>query len=369
MAEQKSNLIIVLVGGLIVLAVLGKLPFGNQEQAAPTPVTTPTQVPAVAPGCKVEDTTIDLAPQDIFAKGSNVDLQVDYWINGEYVGKNYSTSDTNEITASPGDNFVTLATVNSNGSTSASPKIGGTGIGVTNSYYGAKKTFTVPCVGTYVDSEYVYKADDEFEDRYNGSAGAAYQAGGNLVEDLTVSVFDENDQVNGHASNELSVGTSVYSAQIKMKVASKMYFSNPEAEKGIVVCFDADASTSSTVSEYDEVKITNYGSKAAPVPESLLGTADWCWELTELTHLKDGETVYLDLDIDPDDSDGPDAEDHMGFWIVDTNYYIHTKTGELMGPDWEDNDGNQVGLFNNATSGEGASNASIKGEHVIYIGT
>jgi len=366
--EQKSNLIIVLVGGLIVLAALGKLPgLGDQAPAAPSAPATPS-VPTPAVGCQVEDTSVDLAPQDTFSRGSNVDIEVDYWVDGEYVGKNYSTSGSSELTLSPGNDVVTMATANANGT--VNPKLGGTGIGVDLVYYGVKNAYTIPCAGTYVDNLYVYKADQEQEDLFNGTTAAADQSvNGYVIEDLTVSVFDENDQVNADGSNELSIGTNTYAVQVKVKVSSYQYFGNPESDKGIMVCFDADAVNSDTVKEYEHIKVTNYGAQKASVPEFLLGTADWCWELTEITHLKDGETVYLDVELKPDSSDGPDAEDHVGFWLIDTNYYIHTKTGELMGPDWEDNDGTQVGLYSNATSGEGGSNSSIKGEHVMFVTT
>jgi hypothetical protein len=63
-----------------------------------------------------------------------------------------------------------------------------------------------------------------------------------------------------------------------------------------------------------------------------------------VTHLKDGESIYVDVDLDPDDSTEPTGGD-IHVWIMDTEYYLHTDSGELMGPDYEDNDGNQIGLY------------------------
>jgi len=314
---------IVIIAFLAIALGWIQLPSFGPSETAPSAPAAPS-VPSAAPGCQVEDTSMNLNPQDIFAKGTEVDVRTAYWINGEYVGKDDAQG---TLTVSPGDDMVLLSWLNGKGTTS--PDVGDAGLHATIPWYGTKKSLTVPCAGTYEANMYVYKAD---YNTTNTTLG---------LQDLTVTIFNEDDQVVAEVAetNAPNIGTSIYSMQIKLKVGSYLYFSNPESDKGIMICFDAG----SELAKYDEIKITSHGAEAASVPEILLGTADWCWELTEVTHMKDGESIYIDVDLDPDDSTEPTGGD-IHFWIMDTEYYLHTKTGELLGPDYEDNDGNQIGL-------------------------
>ena len=299
--------------------------FGpSTTPTTPSAPTTPS-VPSQAPGCQVEDTTLNLNPQDVFAKGTEVDVRTAYWINGEYVGKDDAQG---TLTVSPGDDLVLLSWLNGKGTTA--PVVGDSGLGATVPYYGTKKTFVVPCAGTYEANTYVYKAD------FN-TTNTTFS-----MEDLTITAFNEDDQVIAETAetNAPDIGTSIYSIQLKLKVSSRQYFSNPESDKGILLCFDAG----SELTKYDEIKVTSHNAEAASVPEALLGVADWCWELKDVTHLKDGESIYVDVDLDPDDSTEPTGGD-IHYWVMDAEYYLHTKTGELLGPDYEDNDGNQIGLY------------------------
>ena len=52
--------------------------FGpSTTPTTPSAPTTPS-VPSQAPGCQVEDTTLNLNPQDVFAKGTEVDVRTAY---------------------------------------------------------------------------------------------------------------------------------------------------------------------------------------------------------------------------------------------------------------------------------------------------
>jgi hypothetical protein len=317
----------------IIIAVFLAIALGIIQIPSPTPTPAPQPPapgPAPAPICMVEDTTLDLNPQDIFAKGTEVDIGTYYWINGEYIGLNEAP--TTQVTVSPGDKLVAMATCNGNGTTS--PKQDDANIGGLN-YYGSKKEFTVPCAGTYQANIYVYKMDNT----------TTADKGGMFDYNTSATIFNENDQVTSSSSNQWDADTGeTYSGQIKIKSNSDRYLSNPESEKGILVCFDAQGQ----LTNYKEIRVTSHGAVTATVPESILGSADWCWELTEVTHIKDGETIYIDVEAEADSSANPTAVPIL-WWLVDTNYYRHTDTGELLGPDYEDNDGNQLGMYETAT--------------------
>jgi len=274
------------------------------------------------PVCFVEDTTFGFNPQDIHAKGTEVDVGTYYWIDGDYVGV---ANDQGTITVSPGNEVVTLNILYGD-SLTAMVAADDSNYGSVP-YYGTVNRVKVPCRGTYQDNAFVYKMD--ITDSSNQD-----------ISDLTWTAFDENDQVNSaDNTNDWAIGTGVYSGQLKIKVDNDEYFSNPESEKGILLCFDA----STALSEFDNIEVTSHGARKADVPDMLLGTADWCWELTEVKSLKDGQSIYVDVDIDGDDSDEPDNGDDISVWIVDADYYKHTDTGELMGPDYQNNNGDDVG--------------------------
>jgi len=298
----------IIAWGMGVISPAGTLPAG--------------QPPEDESICFVEDTTYGFNPQDIHAKGTEVDVGTYYWINGDYVGLKH---DQSTITVSPKDDVVTLNVLYGD-SLTAMVAADDSNYGSVP-YYGTVNRVKVPCRGTYQDNAFIYKMD--ITDSSNQD-----------ISDLSWTAFDENDQVNSaDNTNDWAIGTGIYSGQLKIKVDNDMYFSNPESDVGILLCFDAG----SALANFTSVEVTSHGAKKADVPDMLLGTADWCWELTEVKSLKDGQSIYVDVDIDGDDTNEPVNGNNLSVWAVDADYYKHTDTGALEGPDYQNDQGSDVG--------------------------
>jgi len=361
MARNKSGLLPIIVVGFLLLVWSGKLP-GVGDSGIPD-----TQGTGEGKICTVEDTTFTFLPQDTEARGTIVDVSCKYWLDGDYIAevKNANAATPTAVTVSPGDKMTTLAVLYANGT--QAPQYDNSDFATAAvSYYGTRNDFIVPCRGTYNDNLFIYKADSTAHNSYNSTCDSTGDTGKDK-HGLTMIVFNEDDQVVTNGTNDITLGTGIYHAQVKLKVDNDMYFSNPESDKGILLCFDAG----SALAEFDNIEVTSHGAKKASVPDMLLGTADWCWELTEVKSLKDGQSIYVDVDIDGDDSDDPDADDDVGIWVVDADYYVDGDTGELLGPDYEDEDGNDVGLYTDSADSTGSqcgSAANAYGEKIIYVG-
>lgn len=306
--------------------------------------------------CQIETTSINPSPQDVEAKGATVDL-ASYLVMEEdgnlmLVPGSVNKDQSTDWTEGPGSergfiaglysNITTSATLDETGDTSL--KAAGSANGY---YYSLIAPSTIPCNRAMSANIYAYAIDT-----------ASYAA----TTGITVTAYDENDQVNSaDGTNDWAIGTGVYTGKLKVKVSDNYYWNNPECGRGdngmekspVMICM----SPKQNGARFDKIEVVRYtiatGSSinvvAAAVPGYLKTQAQTsCYKLMDLPFIGPNDETVISVNIDGGSTEPANGDD-LYVYFPDADYFVHTETG-VIHCGYEDNDNNEIGADGSTTA-------------------
>jgi len=122
---------------------------------------------------------------------------------------------------------------------------------------------------------------------------------------------DDGNKISSSNAEPMDANTTYDEIGYTIRVSQYQHFNKP------ALCFDYN-------STYDEVKETTVGMQA-PTPDFLKGTVEECWYVPTISS-GGSSTGYLSVDT----GIGPVGGDaNITYYLVDTQYYIHTLTNEI----------------------------------------